>query len=114
MQAGLERRRTKLYVALMARLAELAQQRYHAPLIVLSNGPEKEPQNQVDRQYLPAFEGLRSLGVTVLSVRNQIQPFKDWSPYFIPHDGHPKPRLNALATDLLVSALDLPTGKATR
>jgi hypothetical protein len=114
MQAGLERRRTKLYVALMARLAELVEQRYHAPLIVLSNGPEKEPANQVDLQYLPAFEGLRSLGVTVLSVRNQIQPLKDWSPYFIPHDGHPKPRLNALVTDLLVGALDLPTGKAAR
>jgi hypothetical protein len=114
LQAGLERDRTKLYVALMARLAELVKQRYGAPLIVISNGPEKEPPNQVDLQYLPAFEGLRSLGIPVISVRKRLQPIADWSPYFIPHDGHPKPKLNALVTDLLIEALDRPVGKSVR
>jgi hypothetical protein len=114
LQARLERERTGLYVALMARLAGLVKQRYGAPLIVISNGPEKEPPNQVDLQYLPAFDGLRSLGIPVISVRKQLQPFADWSPYFIPHDGHPKPKLNALVTDLLVEALDLPRGRTAQ
>ncbi len=112
MQAGLERERTGLYVALMARLAALVKQRYGAPLIVLSNGPEKEPANQVDLQYLPAFDGLRSLGIPVVSVRKQLQPFADWSSYFIPHDGHPTPKLNALVAEMLVETLDLPPGKS--
>ncbi len=109
MQASLERQQTRLYVALMARLGELVKQRYDAPLILLSNGPEKEPADQPDLQYLPAFDGLRALrgNVSVVSVRKKLGPPSDWQrqQYFIQHDGHPMPKLNALVTDALVEHL---------
>ena len=105
-QASLEREQTRLYVALMARLGELVKQRYGAPPILLSNGPEQTPADQPDLQYLPAFDGLRALdGVSVISVRNKLGPRSQWSQYFIPHDGHPTPRLNGLVTDLLIDHL---------
>lgn len=107
MQGSLEREQTRLYVALMARLGELTKQRYGAPLILLSNGPERVPADQPDLQYLAAFDGLRALGgnVSVVSVRNRLGPRAGWPQYFIPHDGHPTPKLNALVTDALVDHL---------
>ena len=48
------------------------QERYGAPLILLSNGPEPAPPgygNQPDLQYLPAFNGLRSIGAPVNSIK---------------------------------------------
>jgi hypothetical protein len=107
MQGSLERRQTRLYVALMARLGELVKQRYDAPLILLSNGPERAPADQPDLQYLPAFDGLRALGgnVSVISVRNRLGPRSGWPQYFIPHDGHPTAKLNALVTAALVDHL---------
>ncbi|MBS0546872.1 MAG: hypothetical protein JSR24_03925 [Proteobacteria bacterium] len=101
----MEREQTKLYIALMARLAELARERYDAPLILLSNGPEKEPADQPDLQYLPAFDGLRALGIPIVSVRKKLGPVRDWQQYFIPHDGHPTPKMNALVTDALIETL---------
>lgn len=107
MQGPLEREQTRLYVALMARLGELVKRRYNAPLILLSNGPERAPADQPDLQYLPAFDGLRALGgnVSVISVRNRLGPQSGWPQYFIPHDGHPTAKLNALVTDALVDHL---------
>jgi len=105
MEGHMEREQTRLYVALMARLAELAKQRYDAPLILLSNGPEKEPADQPDLQYLPAFDGLRALGIPIVSVRKKLGPMNTWPQYFIPHDGHPTPKMNALVTDALLETI---------
>ncbi len=65
------------------------QERYGALVILLSNGPEATPSDQPDLQYLPAFDGLRTLGTPVISVRKMIGPPAGWGQYFIPHDGHP-------------------------
>jgi hypothetical protein len=105
MEAHMEREQTRLYVALMGRLAELVKQRYGAPLVLLSNGPEKEPADQPDLQYLPAFDGLRALGIPVVSVRKRLGPVAGWQQYFIPHDGHPTARLNTLVTDALIEKM---------
>ena len=102
---AMEREQAKLYVALTARLKELVEERYHAPLILLSNGPEPSPPgspDQPDLQYLPAFDGLRAIGAPVISVRHLIGPPNTWGPYFIPHDGHPTPKMNGLVADALV------------
>lgn len=104
-EAYMEREQTRLYVALMARLAELVKERYGAPLILLSNGPEREPADQPDLQYLPAFDGLRALGIPIVSVRKKLGPVSEWQQYFIPHDGHPTPKMNALVTDALLETL---------
>jgi hypothetical protein len=102
---AMEREQAMLYVALTARLRELVEERYHAPLILLSNGPEPSPPaspDQPDLQYLPAFDGLRAIGAPVISVRKLIGPPSGWGPYFIPHDGHPTPLMNRLVADALV------------
>ena len=60
--AEMDREQARLYVALTKRLKELVEERYHAPLVLLSNGPEPAPpgfSDQPDLQYLPAFDGLR-------------------------------------------------------
>jgi len=103
---AMEQEQAKLYVALTARLRELVEERYHAPLILLSNGPEASPPDQPDLQYLPAFEGLRAIGAPVISVRKLLGPRSGWGPYFIPHDGHPTPLLNSLVADALVDYFD--------
>lgn len=103
--AAMEREQAKLYVALTARLKELVEQRYHAPLVLLSNGPEASPPaspDQPDLQYLPAFDGLRAIGAPVISVRKLLGPPSGWGPYFIPHDGHPTPKMSGLVADALV------------
>jgi hypothetical protein len=101
-----EREQARLYVALTARLRELVEERYHAPLVLLSNGPEPSPPAsplQPDLQYLPAFDGLRAIGAPFISVRNLLGPPDTWSRlYYIPHDGHATPLLNSLAADALV------------
>ena len=107
MESHMEREQTRLYVALIAKLAELVKQRYDAPLVLLSNGPEKEPADQPDLQYLPAFEGIRALGIPVVSVRKRLGPRAGWDQYFIPHDGHPTTKMNTLVTDALMEKLDL-------
>jgi hypothetical protein len=103
--AAMEREQAKLYVALTARLRELVEEHYHAPLVLLSNGPEPSPPgspDQPDLQYLPAFDGLRAIGAPVISVRALIGSPSGWGPYFIPHDGHPTPLMNGLVADALV------------
>jgi hypothetical protein len=100
--AAQERKQTKLYVDLIKRLQELVRERFDAPLILLSNGPEASPPDQPDFNYLPAFEGLRGIGATVISVRNMIGPPATWDRYFIPHDGHPTPLLNHMVADALI------------
>jgi len=100
--AAMEREQARLYVALTARLKELVEERYHAPLILLSNGPEASPPDQPDLQYLPAFDGLRAIGTPVISVRKLLGPPATWAPYFIPHDGHPTPLMNRMVADALV------------
>lgn len=99
--AAQEREQTKIYVDLIKRLQELVQERFGAPLILLSNGPEASPPDQPDLGFLPAFDGLRGIGAPVISVRKIIGPPADWDRYFIPHDGHPTPLLNRLVADAL-------------
>jgi hypothetical protein len=102
---AMEREQAKLYVALTRRVKELVEERYHAPLILLSNGPEPSPPgspDQPDLQYLPAFDGLRAIGAPVVSVRKLLGPPDSWGPYFIPHDGHPTPLMNGMVADALV------------
>jgi hypothetical protein len=103
--AEMDREQARLYVALTKRLKELVEERYHAPLVLLSNGPEPAPpgfSDQPDLQYLPAFDGLRAIGAPVISVRKLLGPPSGWGPYFIPHDGHPTPLLNGIVADALV------------
>jgi hypothetical protein len=100
--AAQEREQTKLYVDLTRRLQELVRERFGAPLILLSNGPEASPPDQPDLNYLPAFDGLRGIGAPVISVRKMIGPASGWDRYFIPHDGHPTPLLNRMVADALV------------
>lgn len=98
----MEREQAKLYVALTARLRELVEERYHAPLVLLSNGPEASPADQPDLQYLPAFDAMRAIGTPVISVRKLLGPPAGWGPYFIPHDGHPTPLMNGMVADALI------------
>jgi hypothetical protein len=98
-----EREQTRLYVDLVKRLQELVRERFGAPLILLSNGPEASPPDQPDLRYLPAFDGLRGIGAPVISVRNMIGPPVTWDRYFIPHDGHPTPLLNHMVADALLA-----------
>jgi len=99
---AMEREQAKLYVALAARLKELVEERYHAPLVLLSNGPEAAPSDQPDLQYLPAFDAMRAIGTPVISVRKLLGPPASWGGYFIPHDGHPTPLMNGIVADALV------------
>lgn len=103
--AAEERKQADYYVALIARLRDLVRERYGAPLILLSNGPEAAPPDQPDLQYLPAFDRLRALGTPVISVRNMIGPSAGWGQYFIPHDGHPTPQLNRIVAEVLADVL---------
>jgi hypothetical protein len=107
--ANQERRQTQLYIDLTRRLAALVKERYDAPLILLSNGPEPVPpgaQDQPDLQYLPAFDGLRRIGTPVISVRSMIGDPSTWGPYFIPHDGHPTVLLNRMVGEALARYFD--------
>jgi hypothetical protein len=102
-----ERRQGDLLVALVARLKELVEQRYGAPLILLVNGPEASLPGHADIAYLPAFERVRALGAGVIPVRKMLPPSGgDWGPYFIPHDGHPTPLLNRMVAEALVEYLE--------
>jgi hypothetical protein len=101
---SVERRQAQLYIDLTKRLQELVKERFHAPLILLSNGPEPAPPgfgNQPDLHYLPAFNGLRAIGAPVISVRKMIGPWEEWDRYFIPHDGHPSVLLNRMVGEEL-------------
>jgi hypothetical protein len=103
--ASHERKQTQLYIDLTKRLQELVKERFDAPLVLLSNGPEPTPpgfHDQPDLRYLPAFNGLRAIGTPVISVRKMIGPPADWDRYFIPHDGHPTPLLNRMVGEALV------------
>jgi len=100
--ASQERLQARLYVDLIKRLQELVQERFGAPLILLSNGPESSPPDQPDLNFLPAFDGLRAIGAPVISVRKMIGPPADWDRYFIPHDGHPTALLNRMVADALI------------
>lgn len=100
-----ERKQAQLYVDLTRRLQELVKQRFDAPLILLSNGPEPVPpgaKDQPDLEYLPAFEGLRKIGTPVVSVRNLLGDRSTWDRYFIPHDGHPTVLLNRMVAEALI------------
>jgi hypothetical protein len=101
--AAQEREQSRLYVALTARLQELVRERYGAPLILLSNGPEASPADQPDLRYLPVFEGLRAIGAPVISVRKLLGPPAGWDRYFIPHDGHPTPLMNRMVAEVLAA-----------
>lgn len=111
--AAEERKQADYYVALMGHIRDLIQERYGAPLILLSNGPEASPPDQPDLQYLPAFDRLRALGTPVISVRKMIGPPSNWGPYFIPHDGHPTPLLNRIVAEALADHFGLRNAELT-
>jgi hypothetical protein len=107
---ALEREQATLYLTLLRRIKELVQARYGAPLIILDGGPEPPPPGQpvpVDLQYLPAFDAIRALDTPMVSVHRTLGllPRADWSEYFIPHDGHPKPTMHAKLADALFALL---------
>jgi hypothetical protein len=100
--ASLERKQTRLYIDLTVRLQELVRERFGAPLILLSNGPEASLPDQSDLNFLPAFDGLRKIGAPMISVRKMLGPGETWDRYFIPHDGHPTPLLQRMVADALL------------
>ena len=98
--ASRERERAELFVALFARLKQLAEERFGAPLIVIHLWPDSVREGDANAVYVPILLAIRNLGVRTLSV-DKIIGFLDRSPYYIPHDGHP----NAHLDDLIAKAL---------
>ncbi|UYN94957.1 MAG: hypothetical protein KIT25_23565 [Enhydrobacter sp.] len=107
MGASLQREQTDLYVALLARLKELVEERYKAPLVLIYQWPDEVVPGANDLDHLPTFESIKALGMKMVSVRQIIgKESRDWHLYAIPHDGHPNARLDALLAKSLLHALD--------
>jgi len=98
-----------LYVALLARLKVLVQERYGAPLVVIYDWPDKNLEGQIDLEHLPTFHAIQALGVPLVSVRKIIGPSENWPNYFFRYDGHPNARLNREVAQALLEKLALPT-----
>jgi hypothetical protein len=97
---ALDRERTELFVALMARLKALVQERYKAPLVVVYEWPDVLPASEEDTVLVPAMEEIERLGVRLVSA-DRIFGDGDRSTYLIPHDGHPSARLVRLVANAL-------------
>lgn len=104
---SLLREQTELYVALLARLRELVQERYDAPLIVIYQWPDRVTDGAIDLHHLPAYEAIKALGMKMVSVREIIgHGSGNWHLYAIPHDGHPNALLDSLVAKSLLRTLD--------
>jgi hypothetical protein len=104
---SLEREQTDLYVALLARLKELVQDRFGAPLVLIYQWPDEMVEGANDLDLIPTFHAIQALGMPMVSVRQIIgQRPENWHLYAIPHDGHPNARLDALVAKALLKALE--------
>jgi len=80
-----------LFVALMARLQELARKKFGAPLIVIYSWPDETSKDNYGSSsafLVTVLNRLRKVGIPLLSV-DQLTNKIDVSLLLIPHDGHP-------------------------
>jgi len=80
-----------LFVALMARLQELAREKFGAPLIVVYSWPDETSKDNYGASsafLVTVLDRLRKLGIPLLSV-DRLTHKIDVSLLLIPHDGHP-------------------------
>ncbi len=103
--AARERQQADLFVALFARLKQLAQERFGAPLVVVHLWPDTVRKDDANSVYVPILLAIRDLGVRTISVDKMIG-IHDRSPYYIPIDGHPNARLNDLIAQALKAQLE--------
>lgn len=102
--AAQEREQAALFVALFARLKQLAQERFGAPLVVVHLWPDMVRRGDANSVYVPILLAIRDLGVRTISVDKMIGIY-DRSPYYIPIDGHPNAHLNGLIAQALKAEL---------
>ncbi len=100
--ASAQREQVALYVALLARLKD----RYGAPLVLIVDWPERAQLGANDNEYVPVYESIAALGMPMVSVRQIVGSYQNWSEYLIPHDGHPNARLAKLVAQALRKTLD--------
>jgi hypothetical protein len=100
----------ELFVALLARLQELARETFGAPLVIVYSWPDENTQrpygSKQSHDLLVSIIGrLRRLGTPLLSVDSQTERY-DVSQLLIPHDGHPNAFSNELIAQGLKNVLD--------
>jgi hypothetical protein len=105
-EPALEHERTRLYVAMIARLRNLVRTRYGAPLVLLYDWPDRDIPGENDLQYLPAFRALEALDIPLISVRKVMGPVPRWHEFVIPHDAHPNARLMSELAAEVVGLID--------
>jgi hypothetical protein len=91
---------------LLARLRDLVKERYGAPLVLIIDWPERVEPGANDNDYAPVYQSIAALGMPMVSVRQIIGSYQNWSEYLIPHDGHPSARLAKLVAQSLRKTLD--------
>lgn len=104
--ASMQREQAALYVALLARLRDLVKERYGAPLVLIIDWPERVEPGANDNGYVPVYQSIAALGMPMVSVRQIIGSYQNWSDYLIPHDGHPNAHLAKLVAQSLRKTLD--------
>lgn len=102
---SMQRKQAVLYVALLARLRDLVKERYGAPLVLIIDWPQQVEPGANDNDYVPVYQSIAALGMPMVSVRQIIGPYQNWSKYLIPHDGHPNARLAKLVAQTLRKTL---------
>ena len=108
-----EEEQAQLFVALIARLQDLARQRLGARLIAIYSWPDEASPpgyttSEVDQPKLVAIlDRLRHRGIPLLSVNSLITRL-DLSQILIPHDGHPTALTNQLVAEELKRRLMAP------
>jgi len=96
---------TDLYIALLKRMRDLARDRFHAPLVLIVNWPEKEVPGENDLEFVPTYRRIVDLGMPMVSVRQLLGPSSNWPDFFVAHDGHPNPRLSQMIAHALQEKL---------
>jgi hypothetical protein len=80
-----------LFVALMARLQQLAREKFNAPLVVVFSWPDESSRDGYGASsafLVTVLNRLKKLGIQLVSV-DQLTNKIDVSRLLIPHDGHP-------------------------
>src|SRR3990167_9176583 len=99
-----------LFVALMARLQQLAREKFSAPLIVVYSWPDETSKDSYGASspfLVTVLNRLRKIGIPLLSV-DQLTNKIDVSFLLIPHDGHPTARTYELIAGELKRRLNRP------
>ena len=91
-------------MALFARLKQLAQERFGAPLVVVHLWPDTVRPGDANAVYVPILLAIRALGGRTISV-DKIIGNGDRSAFYIPRDGHPNAHLNGLIAKALKAEL---------